>query len=115
MYYDHPGQTVYYLLSPQSYARAETDTHMQWANMFKKLIAVAISPHIVQTVFLTHAIQGASLQLPVCAVQGKGGQLDLQTALPRILNPGQGTGALWRPRYVSCFSCHPVVAPWFGP
>ena len=36
------------------------------------------------------------------AEQGKGGQLDLQTALPRVLSTAQGTGALWRPRFVSC-------------
>ncbi len=43
-----------------------------------------------------------------CPVQGKGGQLDLQTALPRILNPGQGSGALWRPRYVSYLTPSPA-------
>ena len=36
------------------------------------------------------------------AEQGKGGQLDLQTALKRVLSTARVAGALWRPRFVSC-------------
>ena len=32
--------------------------------------------------------------------------MDLQTALPRVLSPAQGRGALWRPKFVSAQSMH---------
>lgn len=47
--------------------------------------------------------------MPV-TVQARGGQLDLQSALLSVLSPAQGTGALWRPRYVSSLiSLHPLL------
>ena len=32
--------------------------------------------------------------------------MDLQTALPRVLSPAQGRGALWRPKFVSALLIH---------
>ena len=38
--------------------------------------------------------------------------MDLQTALPRVLSPAQGRGALWRPKFVSAQLLH---LPWQEP